>query len=87
MTKIVLLVKGSPVAIASSCLKLLDRHSEHSYLTNCLCRQDDYRVCMDYNIIQKDSVPICPVDSSGCFTAEVADFVGQYVKVGDNVIV
>lgn len=43
--------------------------------------QDDYRVCMDFNIIQKDSVPVCPVDASGCFTAEVADFAGQYVKV------
>ncbi|XP_058844486.1 isoleucine--tRNA ligase, cytoplasmic-like [Acipenser ruthenus] len=48
---------------------------------------DDYRVCMDYNIIQKDSVPICPVDSSGCFTAEVADFVGQYVKDADKNII
>ncbi|XP_041129099.1 isoleucine--tRNA ligase, cytoplasmic-like [Polyodon spathula] len=48
---------------------------------------DDYRVCMDYNIIQKDSVPICPVDSSGCFTAEVSDFVGQYVKDADKNII
>ncbi|KAF1656420.1 Isoleucine--tRNA ligase, cytoplasmic, partial [Eudyptes chrysocome] len=44
---------------------------------------DDYRVCMDFNIIQKDSVPVCPVDASGCFTAEVTDFAGQYVKVSD----
>lgn len=36
---------------------------------------------MDFNIIQKDSVPVCPVDASGCFTAEVAEFAGQYVKV------
>lgn len=36
---------------------------------------------MDFNIIQKDSVPVCPVDASGCFTAEVVDFAGQYVKV------
>ncbi|XP_041080359.1 isoleucine--tRNA ligase, cytoplasmic-like [Polyodon spathula] len=48
---------------------------------------DDYRVCMDYNIIQKDSVPVCPVDSSGCFTAEVSDFVGQYVKDADKNII
>uniref|UniRef100_A0A8C5UAR2 Isoleucine--tRNA ligase, cytoplasmic n=1 Tax=Malurus cyaneus samueli TaxID=2593467 RepID=A0A8C5UAR2_9PASS len=46
---------------------------------------DDYRVCMDFNIIQKDSVPVCPVDASGCFTAEVADFAGQYVKVKINI--
>lgn len=43
--------------------------------------QDDYRVCMDFSIIQKDSPPVCPVDASGCFTAEVTDFTGQYVKV------
>ncbi|KAJ3602511.1 hypothetical protein NHX12_030265 [Muraenolepis orangiensis] len=41
---------------------------------------DDFRVCMEYKIIQRDQVPICPVDASGCFTAEVVDFAGQYVK-------
>ncbi|KAM4651186.1 isoleucine--tRNA ligase, cytoplasmic [Discoglossus pictus] len=45
---------------------------------------DDYRVCMDFNIIQKDSVPVCPVDASGCFTQEVTDFAGQYVKDADK---
>ncbi|MBN3308685.1 SYIC protein, partial [Amia calva] len=48
---------------------------------------DDYRVCMDYKIIQKDSVPICPVDASGCFTPEVKDFAGQYVKDADKHII
>ncbi|XP_062400716.1 isoleucine--tRNA ligase, cytoplasmic [Sardina pilchardus] len=48
---------------------------------------DDYRVCMDYDIIQRDSAPICPVDSSGCFTAEVTHFVGQYVKDADKNII
>ncbi|NXK96077.1 SYIC protein, partial [Formicarius rufipectus] len=48
---------------------------------------EDYRVCMDFNIIQKDSVPVCPVDASGCFTAEVADFAGQYVKDADKNII
>ncbi|XP_036387255.1 isoleucine--tRNA ligase, cytoplasmic [Megalops cyprinoides] len=48
---------------------------------------DDYRVCMDYDIIQKDSAPICPVDASGCFTPEVTDFVGQYVKDADKNII
>uniref|UniRef100_A0A8C3VEB1 Isoleucine--tRNA ligase, cytoplasmic n=1 Tax=Catharus ustulatus TaxID=91951 RepID=A0A8C3VEB1_CATUS len=48
---------------------------------------DDYRVCMDFNVIQKDSVPVCPVDASGCFTAEVADFAGQYVKDADKHII
>ncbi|XP_073681649.1 isoleucine--tRNA ligase, cytoplasmic-like [Garra rufa] len=48
---------------------------------------DDFRVCMDYNIIQKDTTPICPVDSSGVFTAEVTHFVGQYVKDADKNII
>nr|XP_005987132.1 PREDICTED: isoleucine--tRNA ligase, cytoplasmic isoform X2 [Latimeria chalumnae] len=48
---------------------------------------DDYRVCMDFNIIQKDSTPVCPVDASGCFTAEVKDFAGQYVKDADKGII
>uniref|UniRef100_A0A670J633 isoleucine--tRNA ligase n=1 Tax=Podarcis muralis TaxID=64176 RepID=A0A670J633_PODMU len=48
---------------------------------------DDYRVCMDFNIIRKDSVPVCPVDASGCFTAEVTDFAGQYVKDADKNII
>ncbi|XP_004870143.1 isoleucine--tRNA ligase, cytoplasmic isoform X3 [Heterocephalus glaber] len=49
--------------------------------------KDDFRVCMDFNIIQKDSLPICPVDASGCFTAEVTHFAGQYVKEGDKNII
>ncbi|XP_070594706.1 isoleucine--tRNA ligase, cytoplasmic [Erythrolamprus reginae] len=48
---------------------------------------DDYRVCMDFKIIRKDSVPVCPVDASGCFTAEVTDFSGQYVKDADKNII
>uniref|UniRef100_A0A8C2USK6 Isoleucine--tRNA ligase, cytoplasmic n=1 Tax=Chinchilla lanigera TaxID=34839 RepID=A0A8C2USK6_CHILA len=52
-----------------------------------VCSQDDFRVCMDFNIIQKDSAPICPVDASGCFTAEVTHFTGQYVKDADRHII
>uniref|UniRef100_A0AAQ4PTR5 Isoleucine--tRNA ligase, cytoplasmic n=1 Tax=Gasterosteus aculeatus aculeatus TaxID=481459 RepID=A0AAQ4PTR5_GASAC len=48
---------------------------------------DDYRVCTEYKIIQRDQAPICPVDASGCFTAEVTDFVGQYVKDADKNII
>ncbi|GAA6107926.1 isoleucine--tRNA ligase, cytoplasmic [Tachysurus ichikawai] len=48
---------------------------------------DDYRVCMEYNIIQRDSAPICPVDSSGYFTPEVTQFSGQYVKDADKNII
>ncbi|XP_056381265.1 isoleucine--tRNA ligase, cytoplasmic [Hyla sarda] len=48
---------------------------------------DDYRVCMDFGIIQKDSVPVCPVNASGCFSDEVTDFAGQYVKDADKNII
>ncbi|XP_041836147.1 isoleucine--tRNA ligase, cytoplasmic [Melanotaenia boesemani] len=48
---------------------------------------DDYRVCSEYNIIQRDQAPICPVDASGCFTSEVTDFAGQYVKDADKNII
>uniref|UniRef100_A0A8K9WME2 isoleucine--tRNA ligase n=1 Tax=Oncorhynchus mykiss TaxID=8022 RepID=A0A8K9WME2_ONCMY len=48
---------------------------------------DDYRVCMENNICQRDQAPVCPVDSSGCFTDEVTDFVGQYVKDADKNII
>ena len=43
--------------------------------------EDDYRVCLRYNIIAKDSEPICPVDMTGCFADEVTHFKGMYVKV------
>ncbi|XP_068172017.1 isoleucine--tRNA ligase, cytoplasmic [Antennarius striatus] len=45
---------------------------------------DDHRVCTEFNIIQRDQAPICPVDASGCFTSEVTDFAGQYVKDADK---
>ncbi|XP_029548667.1 isoleucine--tRNA ligase, cytoplasmic [Salmo trutta] len=48
---------------------------------------DDYRVCMENSVCQRDQAPICPVDSSGCFTDEVTDFVGQYVKDADKNII
>lgn len=48
---------------------------------------DDYRVCMEYDIIQRDSAPICPVDPSGIFTPEVTHFAGQYVKDADKNII
>ena len=43
--------------------------------------EDDFRVCMSYGIFKKGDTVVCPVDSSGLFTAEVTDFKGQYVKV------
>lgn len=46
--------------------------------------EDDYRVNLKYNIITKESPPICPIDMCGCFTEEVTDFKGQYVKDADK---
>lgn len=48
--------------------------------------QEDFRVCLAHGIIQRDSPLVCPVDATGCFTAEVTDFAGQYVKDADKSI-
>ena len=42
---------------------------------------DDFRVCTHYGVIKRDDKVVCPVDETGCFTDEVTDFKGQYVKV------
>ena len=39
--------------------------------------EDDYRVCIANGVVMKGETVPCPVDESGCFTAEVRDFVGQ----------
>ena len=44
--------------------------------------EDDYRVCLAAGVIRRGQDMICPVDASGRFLQPVADFVGQYVKVG-----
>jgi len=47
--------------------------------------EDDNRVCLAHGIIQKDGTGlVCPVDDSGCFTEDVADFKGQHVKAADK---
>jgi isoleucyl-tRNA synthetase len=42
--------------------------------------EDDYRVCLAHNIIEKGINVPCPVDANGRFTDEVPDFVGRHVK-------
>lgn len=42
--------------------------------------EDDYRVCLANDIIQKGTNVPCPVDANGRFTEEVSDFVGRHVK-------
>lgn len=49
--------------------------------------EDDYRVCLAHNVIKRDQEIVCPLDASGKFTAEVPDFVGQYVKDADKNII
>ncbi|KAG9291531.1 hypothetical protein G9A89_021950 [Geosiphon pyriformis] len=46
--------------------------------------EDDYRVCIAHNIITADGPLPCPLDEKGCFTAEVTDFAGLYVKEADK---
>jgi len=43
--------------------------------------EDDYRVAAKYGIINESRYPPCPIDERGIYTAEVTDYVGQYVKV------
>ena len=49
--------------------------------------EDDYRVCLDNRIINKQDEPPCPFDANGHFTGEV-DFVkGLFFKEADKVII
>jgi isoleucyl-tRNA synthetase len=43
--------------------------------------EDDHRVAITNGILQADELPPCPIDDVGCFTSEVSDFAGMYVKV------
>jgi len=48
--------------------------------------EEDFRVSLANGIIDKKSI-VCPVDENGCFTEEVPDFRGRYVKeVDDDVL-
>ncbi|KAL6259440.1 hypothetical protein P5V15_009361 [Pogonomyrmex californicus] len=49
--------------------------------------EDDFRCCLENGIISKDQEMVCPVDSCGCFTEPVHDFVGKYVKDADREII
>ena len=45
--------------------------------------EDDYRIMRAAGI----ETFVCPVDNKGCFTEEVTDFAGQYVKDADKAII
>ncbi|KAL6501397.1 hypothetical protein OROGR_026530 [Orobanche gracilis] len=45
--------------------------------------EDDFRVCIDNQIIREDNLTVA-VDDDGCFTAKIADFSGRYIKDADK---
>ncbi|KAJ0976072.1 hypothetical protein J5N97_018037 [Dioscorea zingiberensis] len=49
--------------------------------------EDDYRVCVEAGIVQKDEDLIVAVDADGCFTKKISDFHGRYVKDADKDII
>ncbi|KAL2455520.1 tRNA synthetase class I family protein [Abeliophyllum distichum] len=49
--------------------------------------EDDYRVCMEHNIISKGENLIVAVDDDGCFTERIVDFSRRYVKAADKDII
>jgi len=49
--------------------------------------EEDYNVALKAGVITDKRLPPNPVDDSGCFTAEVRDFVGQHVKAADKAII
>ncbi|ORZ14718.1 isoleucyl-tRNA synthetase [Absidia repens] len=48
--------------------------------------EDDYRVCVANGVITVDGKLPCPIDEKGCFTDEVTDFAGMYIKDADKLI-
>ncbi|CAM0143101.1 isoleucine--tRNA ligase [Umbelopsis sp. WA50703] len=46
--------------------------------------EDDQRVCIANGVCTADGFVPCPVDEKGCFTDEVPDFAGLYVKEADK---
>lgn len=47
---------------------------------------DDYRIAIANGIVTREVPPPCPLDESGRFTAEVADYQGINVKEADKQI-
>lgn len=45
--------------------------------------EDDYRICVRDGVVTRSNV-VCPVDENGCFTAEVPEYAGRYIKDCDN---
>lgn len=49
--------------------------------------EEDYNVAFKAGVISDTRLPPNPVDERGCFTKEVRDFEGQYVKNADKLII
>ncbi|XP_026416565.1 isoleucine--tRNA ligase, cytoplasmic-like [Papaver somniferum] len=49
--------------------------------------EEDYRVCIENQIIQKGKNLTVAVDDDGCFTEKVSHFCGRYVKDADKDII
>ncbi|KAL5550220.1 hypothetical protein UlMin_000396 [Ulmus minor] len=49
--------------------------------------EDDYRVCIENQVISKGENLVVAVDDDGCFTSRVTDFNGYYVKDADKDII
>ncbi|XP_065865633.1 isoleucine--tRNA ligase, cytoplasmic [Euphorbia lathyris] len=49
--------------------------------------EDDYRVCIENQIIQKGENLVVAVDDDGCFIERITDFRGRYVKEADKDII
>ena len=49
--------------------------------------EEDYNVAFKAGVISDTRLPPNPVDEKGCFTSEVRDFAGQYVKAADKAII
>ncbi|KAL0239278.1 hypothetical protein PCE1_004966 [Barthelona sp. PCE] len=49
--------------------------------------EDDLRVCLAFDIVDKHEDPVCPIDPAGCFTPEVTNYEGMYVKDADALII
>ncbi|KAI5387971.1 isoleucine--tRNA ligase, cytoplasmic [Lathyrus oleraceus] len=48
--------------------------------------EDDFRVCIENQIISKDKLVVA-VDDDGCFTEKITDFSGCYIKQADKDII
>lgn len=49
--------------------------------------EEDFAAAVKAGVITSERLPPNPVDDNGCFTSEVTDFAGQYVKDADKHII